>query len=92
MRYVLLVIMLLALASLACFDTPTENREVIVDDNPIMIYFASFTIFCDTEKEMGIAFVNSRKIVFKDASGYDSSVGGMLSDEQYTKWCGKAEQ
>lgn len=78
------VFLLLVLS--ACEEAP--HKTVNVDDNDITVYFRSFTIMCDIEKEMGIAYANSSTTSSNNSyASYD--VGGMLTDAQYAKWCGK---
>jgi len=79
----------LAAALVNSLDGDSERKEqpINVADEDTTVYIQSFSIFCDLEKEMGLAVVATYKNPQDNFS--ESSVGGMLTDEQYEKWCGK---
>jgi len=88
-KTITVVLLFLVLFLSACDMEPTQKTSINVNDKDVTIYLHPFTIVCDKEKEMGIAYVTS----YVNDGTYDNhgtgSVGGMLTPAQYEKWCSK---
>lgn len=78
MRKVILILVM-ALLIVACGGPP--ERPVVINDKTYKIQEVSFTIACDTEKKLGIAYYS-----FGSGNG-EYAIAGMLSEEDYRKWC-----
>jgi hypothetical protein len=74
-----LFILILVLSLAACDRDSTQIRDPRTDKN-LNIETAKFTIVCDLEKGLGMAY-------YATFSNSETNVAGMLSPEDYNRFC-----
>lgn len=73
-----------ALIITAC-SPPGEEATIIINDNPNKVYFKSFRIWCDKEKRLALASVDTSQ------ERQDSSKYAVAGAVPYDEWCEGAE-
>lgn len=86
MKKTVLIILLVVLLLTACDNTEKQKISDPVSGKRTEVEFRSLTIVCDLEKGIGLAYVTMGK------GDWTNSAGGMLSPEDFNRFCGTAAE